>query len=247
MSTGASDGLRPRLDLPPFYSLVTLRESGDAHAHACAIAPQVGAGTLVYVGRFDLVEFAVILEPEEHLVSARRAFFAGMAAIADSLAAHCPPEKPLAFSWPDTIHFDGALLGGGRLAWPQDCPEDKTPDWLVFSAQLISARVGGLDPGYLPHSTTLSDEGFDDGRALVESFSRHLMVWFDAWNERGFKPVADAYLARLPKDKAGERRGIDGNGDLLVHRSAGAAERRALVPTLREPGWYDPKRGGPRL
>jgi len=38
---------------------------------------QAGAGTLVWVRRYDLVEFAVVLEPDEPLVSARRAFFAG--------------------------------------------------------------------------------------------------------------------------------------------------------------------------
>ena len=45
---------RAALDLPPGYRLVTLREVGDAFAHAVAIAPREGAGTLVYVGRFDL-------------------------------------------------------------------------------------------------------------------------------------------------------------------------------------------------
>ena len=62
----------PQLDLPPPYRLITLREVGDAFAHACAIAADEGAGTLVYVGRFDLAEFAVVLEPDEPLRLARR-------------------------------------------------------------------------------------------------------------------------------------------------------------------------------
>ena len=81
-------------------------------------AAELGAGTLVYVGRFDLAEFAVVLEPDEPLRTARRAFYAGMAALADALAAHAPPEKPIAFDWPDAIRVDGGLVGGGRLAWP---------------------------------------------------------------------------------------------------------------------------------
>src|SRR5262245_18352154 len=48
------------LDLPPPYQLVTLREVGDAFAHATAHAAELGAGGLVFVGRFDLAEFAVI-------------------------------------------------------------------------------------------------------------------------------------------------------------------------------------------
>ena len=59
------------LDLPPGYTLVALREFGDAFAHGCEIAAEAGAGTLVWVRRYDLVEFAVVLEPDEPL--ARRA------------------------------------------------------------------------------------------------------------------------------------------------------------------------------
>ena len=55
------------LDLPPPFRGVTLREVGDAFAHAQSVAADQGAGTLVHVGRFDLCEFAVVLEPEEPL------------------------------------------------------------------------------------------------------------------------------------------------------------------------------------
>ena len=77
--------LAPELALPPPFSAVRLREVGDALAHAIAIAAEQGAGTLVYVGRFDLAEFAVVLEPDEPLAKARRAFYAGMAALADAI------------------------------------------------------------------------------------------------------------------------------------------------------------------
>jgi len=77
--------------LPPAFRLVTLREVGDAFAHAKANAASEGAGTLVFVGRFDLVEFAVVLEPDEPLRQARRAFYAGMSALMDALAVNAPP------------------------------------------------------------------------------------------------------------------------------------------------------------
>src|SRR3954454_9437552 len=93
------------LDLPPGYTLVALREVGDAFAHGCEIAAAAGAGTLVWVKRYDLVEFAVVLEPAERLVSARRSLFAGMNATADSIASHCPPEREVSFDWPDSIRF----------------------------------------------------------------------------------------------------------------------------------------------
>jgi Biotin/lipoate A/B protein ligase family len=236
---------RPPLDLPPLYSLVTLRETGDAFAHACKIAPTAGAGTLVHVGRFDVVEFALVLEPEEKLAQARRAFFACMAALGDAIAAVCPPEKPLAFEWPDTILFDGARIGGGRLGWPEGCPEDRAPDWLVFSASLIWARMGIGEAGYMPQSTSLEEERFDEGSdAIVAGFCRYLMLAFDTWNEEGFAAVAPGYLSRLTLGEGGR---LAENGDLVMGGEGEPALRLPLLPALREPAWLDPRTGGPRL
>ncbi len=238
----------PALDLPPGFNLVMLREVGDAFAHAKANAAELGAGTLVFVGRFDLAEFAVVLEPDEPLATARRAFYAGMAALADALAIHAPPEKPIEFEWPDTIRVDNGLVGGGRFAWA-DGPENEPPQWMVFSAAIRTVSMVDGDPGLYPLSAALEEEGFDGlgaGR-LVESFARHLMVLVDAWQEKGFGAVAKDYLSRLPPEK-GVSRNIDDNGDLLVRRIGKAeVERRKLLPLLLgTPSWLDPKTGGPK-
>jgi hypothetical protein len=239
---------RAALDLPPVFRLVTLREVGDAFAHATAIAAEEGAGTLVYVGRFDLAEFAVVLEPDEPLRTARRAFYAGCAALSDALAVYAPPEKPIEFAWPGAIHVDGGLVGGARLAWPVGADEDKPADWLVFGAMIRTVGMGEEDPGLRPLTAALEEEGFDDAGSgqLVESFARHLMVAIDAWHDKGFGDVAKAYLPRLVAEK-GVRRAIDENGDLLVRRMGEReAERHALVPALANPSWLDPRTGGPR-
>ena len=101
---------------PPFFEAVRLREHADAFRHAQTHAGDDGAGTIYHVGRFDLVEFAVVLEPEEPLSVARKIFFAGMNAVAATLAAQCPPEKPITFRYPGALVFDGGLVGGARLA-----------------------------------------------------------------------------------------------------------------------------------
>jgi hypothetical protein len=239
---------KPALDLPPPFRLVTLREVGDAFAHAKSVAAEEGAGTLVYVGRFDLVEFAVVLEPEEPLTTARRAIYAGLAALADALAVHAPPERPIEFNWPDTVRVDGGIVGGGRLAWPPGDDESEPPDWLVFGAMIRTVAMGEEEPGLRPLSSALEDEGFDDlgSGALVESFARHFMVAIDAWQESGFGEVAKSYLARLAPE-SGVRRDIDDNGDLLVRRLGKVdAERRSLKRALESPAWLDPVSGGPR-
>src|SRR4026207_512988 len=108
--------LAPELALPPPFTAIRLREVGDAFAHAVAIAPEKGAGTVVYVGRFDLAEFAVVLEPDEPLLEARRRLYAGVAALADALATHAQPETSIVIDWPDSIFVNGGLVGGGRPA-----------------------------------------------------------------------------------------------------------------------------------
>ena len=249
MVAAAAGSLAPALNLPPPYTLVTLRESGDAFAHACRIASEAGAGTLVWVRRFDLIEFAVVLEPDEALSGARRAFYCGMNALSDAIAAYCPPEQEIGFEWPGTVVLNGARVGGGRLGWPKECPEDKVPEWLVFSAMITAAWVGLGDPGVVPAATALEEEGFAsaDGPALIETFARYLMLGFDTLGESGFDAIAERYLARLAVRKAGERRGIGHNGDLLIHGAGGkSAERFPLAAAIREPAWFDPATGMPK-
>lgn len=238
------------LDLPPGFTLVALREHGDAMVHATRIAAERGAGTLVWVRRSDFAEFAVVLEPEEALVSARRALYAGLNAVADALAIHCPPEKPIVFDWPDAIRIDGGLIGGGALTWPADAVEDRPPDWLVFGAVVRLFATSRLEEGQWRFGTALESEGFEapDAGALAASFARHLMVQFDTWRDRGFTPIGERFLARLAPDPK-QRRGIDANGDLLSHEvgAVGAAARRGLVAALAVPSWRDPATGEPWL
>ena len=238
----------PELSLPPPFSAVRLREVGDAFAHAASIAAAEGAGTLVHVGRFDLAEFAVVLEPEEPLAQARRAFYAGMVALCDALSTHAEPETSIAIDWPDAILVNGGLVGGGRLAWPQGAAEDETPPWLVFGAMIRTVSMTGLDPGLTPLTTALEEEGFTDLKSthLIESFARNFMVAFDSWNEHGFGAVAKEYLARLPMEK-GLRRDIDDNGDLLIRRMGKTdVERKSLLKALAAPAWLDPDSKGPK-
>lgn len=80
------------------------------------IAEESGAGTLTYVGRFDLAEFAVVLEPGEPLRTARRAFYAGMVALTDALRAYAPPNKEIASTGRTRSVLTAASLVAGGSA-----------------------------------------------------------------------------------------------------------------------------------
>ncbi|MDR6291888.1 MULTISPECIES: biotin/lipoate--protein ligase family protein [Inquilinus] len=223
------------LDLPPPFRLVRLREAGDAFAHATTVAAHEGAGTLVHVGRFDIAEFAVVLEPEEPLATARRALYAGLIALRAALAADAPPHRLITFAWPDALHVDGALAGGVRLAWPAAADEDSLPDWLVLGAM---ARVAEAS----------DDQGIDGPHParLVESWARHFAAAIDEWQTDGFGVVADSYLAHLGCE-GGATPAIDDNGNLVLRRLDGRLpDRRSLAEALAAPTWLDPASGGLR-
>lgn len=237
------------IDLPPPFTLVRLRESRDAFVHAIDIAEESGAGTLAYVGRFDLAEFAVVLEPSEPLRSARRVFYAGMVALTDALRAYAPPNKAITIDWPDAIRLDGGLVGGGRLGWASSAKENETPRWMVFGAMIRTVGMTAGETGVHPLASALDQEGFGEAGAVqvIESFARHLMLAIDAWQVDGFESVAREFLRRLRRERQVTRR-IDENGDFLT-RWIGAdnTRRRDLKKALATPTWLDPKRGGPRM
>lgn len=242
----ASAAIEPELRLPPSFTPVRLRERGDAFAHAVAVAAKEGAGTLVHVGRFDLAEFALVLEPEEPLSRARLAFYAGMTALTEALIAFAQPETVLEIRWPDAVTVNLGLVGGGRLAWPEGVAEADVPPWLVFGGMIRTNLMGVNEPGLNPSVTSLDQEGFEsiETGEVIASFARNFMVALDGWQETGFAAVARSYLELMPRED-GLSRSIAENGDLLERRG-GKVERRAFVPALEKAQWYDPQTKAPR-
>lgn len=234
------------IELPPPYNLVTMREPGDAFAHARAIAGERGAGTLVWARRHGLADFAVVLEPDVPLAHARPAFYAGMNALADALATHAPPSRPVTFDWPDAIRVDGVLVGGGQLGWPAGTGETETPAWLIFSATIRTTVVRVHEPGLRPLFGALDELGFEavDAGEIIASFSRHLMVGFDEWQDTGFAPLAGRWLGRVSPGGPDAR--IAGNGDLLVPAKPDQPPlTKSLAQALQSCSWIDPATGMP--
>lgn len=232
--------------LPPGFTLVSLPPARPAFEHACQNAGDLGAATLVRSTRTDLLEFAVVLEPDQPLATARLSHYVAMNAMADALSVHCPPEKPIRFAWPDGFVFDLGLLGGGRCAWPAGCGEEAVPDWIVFGVMLRAASPdrGEYDPSRV--GLSMEEAGFEDldHADLIEAFCRHLMLNVHRWNSDGPKAAVRRWLDRL-EPVTGLKRGIEPNGDLVI-REEGREERQSLIAALSRISWRDPDTGEPK-
>ncbi|MFN3936774.1 MAG: biotin/lipoate--protein ligase family protein [Gemmobacter sp.] len=238
-----TDTLPARIHLPPPFTLHPAG-TGSAFDTACRLAPDEGAGALVVQQEPGRLHFAVVLEPDRPLPEARGAFFVGMAALADALAAHCPPERAVRIDWPDAIRYDRARLGGGRLAIAPGAGPGDVADWMVFCAELIADRDHVEEPGTFPDSTSLKEEGFDTSEDIVSTFASYLMLYFDRWTHQGIDAVTNRYLMRIdPPLLRGVRR-IE--GETLVEVSgAGATRRVTLEDGLAASRWRGPE--GPVL
>ena len=226
---------------------------GDAFAHGCDIAAEVGRrARWSGCGATIWSNSPWCSSPTSRCESARRAFFAGMNAVADAIAAHCPPEREVSFDWPDAIRFDGGLLGGARLGWPQDCAEDDVPAWLVFGVILRAADMAHVEEVQAAAGVSLLSEGFRDDRHRRD--------------HRKLRPPSDDRVRPLERARLrGDRRRLSGTASQAqggrapshrqqrrspgqrCRRGSGPPERTSLVDALARAAWYDPHARGPKL
>ena len=213
------------------------------------MAAEEGAGTLVHVGRFDLAEFAVVLEPEEPLRTARRTIYAGLAALADALAAHAPPEKPIDIVWPDAIarrrragrRGAPCLAGRRRLRTPP-------PPWLVFAAMIRTVATGEHEPGLHPFAAALDAEGLSISAPAAWSKVLRAISWLRSMpGSRTASPKWPEAICRALPRKPGVRGESTTTAIFWCDRAGKAGtERRKLAPALAQPSWLDPATGAPR-
>jgi len=232
------------ISLPPPYTLHRTDEK-DVLREAVRLAPTDGAGTLVVHQSAGHLAFAVVLEPEQPLEQAQMAFLLGMVAVADALAAHCPPERSVRLNWPDELRYDKARIGGGRFeVAPNTDPQD-VPDWMVFAAELIADRDHLAEPGAYPDSTSLKEEAFDPAEHIISTFASYMMLYFDRWAHDGVDAVTNRYLMRIdPPLLRGVRR-IEGDRLVEVTPSSGGKRSAPLLEGLGSTGWRDAQ--GPKL
>ncbi|MDJ1007061.1 MAG: DUF4444 domain-containing protein [Paracoccaceae bacterium] len=210
---------------PPLLTGVPLAPRLDPFEKAVAVAmtEEIDAGTVYYAEDDGAFRTAIVLVPETPLSEAAGALFAVSLGLADALGALAPPEVAVQFDWPATVKVNGAAAGALRMAASTDEP-GAVPDWLVIGAELAVTPLPG-DPGARPGRTALHEEGCIDitTPALIESWSRHMLVWIHRFVEDGLGPLHAEWRGKC--DRIGEEVtepapgtfvGLDENGGMLL-------------------------------
>ncbi|MEM7686555.1 MAG: DUF4444 domain-containing protein [Pseudomonadota bacterium] len=183
------------------------------------------SGLLCWSDRADLLDAAVVLAPECPLRQAIGISFAAATGFVDALGALAPPEVAVHHVWPGNFKVNGADCGGLRAASSTTDPH-ADPDWLVIGLTIPFLPTG--DGGDDPTRTCLYNEGCAelDATRLLESWSRHMLVWINRWLDEGLAPLHAAWRERawemgepLP-DGSGTFVGLDEDGGMLVKTGA---------------------------
>ncbi|MBW0148518.1 biotin/lipoate--protein ligase family protein [Marinobacter arenosus] len=185
----------------------------------------VDSGTIFYSGEDDALRAALVLAPETPLEEAIQAVYVAQLGLAESLGALAPPEVPVYFQWPDRIKVNNAVCGGVRFAADVSDPE-AYPNWLVIGIDVPFAPVGA-EPGEHPNQTCLREEGCGDitPMALLESWSKHTLLWLNYFMDSGFERVHQEWRPRcdtlgkiVDQPKPGLFVGLDEKGRMLLRQ-----------------------------
>ncbi|MBX2856816.1 MAG: hypothetical protein KTR21_17650 [Rhodobacteraceae bacterium] len=249
-----SDGAAP--SFPPLLTGVGLPAGVDPLAKAATAAGSaegVEAGTIFWSEREDAMDAAIALAPETPLAESMAMVLVALNGLGDSLGALTPPEVAVTWEWPDLIKVNGARVGVLRAdAATRDTAA--VPDWLAVGVTLQLAPISGAEPGEDPTITALWEEGCVDltRTRLLESWSRHMLVWINRWMDDGFRPVHDSWVGRVERrgeaavfDYGGEQRdgmflGLDEQGGMLL-KTGSATEALSLTQMLDHPRSWPPK------
>lgn len=212
-------------------------ETAVARAHA-----GTEPGLVAYDARPDRLTAALVLAPEVPLGEAMAMVLAAANGFADAFGALAPAEVACQFDWPGGIRINGGRCGGLMAAAATPEP-GVVPGWLVVGLTVPFQGAGSAEPGDTPDKTTLDEEGCGGIApvALLESWSRHTLVWIHEWLDAGPARLTRDWLGRayglgaetrvtLPSGVCqGIFRGMDKSGGLILEI---AGERRGYPLTL---------------
>lgn len=175
---------------PPLLSGVESDVGTPAFEKALMMAARgCDGGTIVYRVTKNEVAATFIFAPDVVLVKSLAMFPLCGVGLQNALGALAPPEVAVQLEWDGQIRINAAKCGRFQMA-ASDSKRDHVPDWLVVGFSLpLWLEVD--DPGRTPDQTSLYEEGCADidPFQLIESWSRHSLVWINSWEQDGVPPL----------------------------------------------------------
>ena len=234
---------------PPLLAGHPVKAPQRPFEYACRQAGRgtVGAGDLVWSRDTSRAACAIILEPDVALPVALQMNALAQVAVADCLGALLPPAVAVHHRWPGTILVNGAAAGEVRLATPAT-PAGGVPEWMVIGMSLrLIHDHRDKEPGELPGETSLAEEGGGDltRTDILQSFAAHFLTWLNTWQDDGFRPIHESWMARAEGDgtspmlveKNGAQQavhvlGLDEEGGLIIRADQGPARALPLTDAV---------------
>jgi len=211
---------------PPLLSGQAVHRHTDPFDKAVSQAiAGVDSGTIFYSEAGDTLRAALVLAPETPLEEAIQAVYVAQIGLAESLGALAPPEVPVHFQWPDRIKVNGAVCGRVRFAAEGSDPKAQ-PRWLVIGIEVPFIPASD-EPGQNPNQTCLLEEGCSDVQpmALLESWSKHTLLWLTYFMDSGFervhnewRPRCDTLGKKIKQPRPGIFVGLDEKGRMLLRQ-----------------------------
>ena len=232
---------------PPLFSGEAVQSGVDPFKEAVARARKgTEPGLIMYRIRPDYLSAALVLAPETTLDDAISMVLVASVGFTDSFGSVSPSEVAAQIDWPGTFRINGARCGGIRAASSTFDPLI-VPDWLVIGLEVPFFAQDAVEPGQEPDTTTLWDEGCSDiePRQLLESWSRHVLVWMHDWLEDGLARIHSEWTGRAYSigktieivvagdTYSGQFIGLDEKGGMLL-KIAGNTELLPLTLILEE-------------
>jgi hypothetical protein len=177
------------LQLPPGFTALEAARPWEA---ALVLAKSDGPpGTLLHAPFGGLLEAALVLCPDQP-VGDETVMRLATLAVHEALVALVPPESTVAVLCPGVLAVNRGELTTMAVARGPELA-DGAPAWMVLGLTLRVALH--LDaPGQTAWLTDLAEEGVDIAApALLESVCRHLLAWFNTWQDEGDAAIAQAW------------------------------------------------------
>lgn len=175
---------------PPLFQGQAVTGTTDPFDKACALAALgCDSGVLVYNITPDALRAAIIFAPEVALEQAMSVLCTCGVGFQNALGALAPPEVAVHLKWQGDIMINGGSAGRLRAAASTNDPQAE-PDWFTVGLEIDLIPQSEDDPGNTPDRTSLFQEGCGDISPirLLESWSRHTLVWINRLDE-GVAPL----------------------------------------------------------